>query len=55
MVGTRLLWRLLCWATLRSPFLAAAWCATCRVCRAAMHSALPAWVAVVAMAPLGIG
>ena len=52
MVRTRFLWRLLCWATLRSPFPAAAWCATCLVCRAAMHSALPAWVAVVAMAPL---
>eukprot|EP00964_Phaeocystis_antarctica_P088076 scaffold56008_cov65-Phaeocystis_antarctica.AAC.2 len=34
------------------PFVAAAWCATCRVCLAAMHAALPAWAAVVAMAPL---
>ena len=32
MVRTRLLWRVLCWATLRRPFVAvaAAWCATCR-------------------------
>ena len=52
MVRTRLLWRELCWATLRRPFVAAAWLATCRVCLAAMHAALPAWVAVVAMAPL---
>eukprot|EP00964_Phaeocystis_antarctica_P118273 scaffold82069_cov54-Phaeocystis_antarctica.AAC.1 len=52
MVRTKLLWRVLCWATLRRPFVAAAWFATCRVCLAAMHAALPAWVAVVAMAPL---